>query len=278
MAFHPHMYSVTSGIAVPTHARSLVFDDMALDYWEVEAKQAAHCRYVSIHPRISIFFDNKTISLSEDKERSGTSCGLCFVPAGLQLWGRLQQSGRIRHLDLHIKRTALAELTGSQIVLARPLFAPVSPAVHDLAHELTRACDAGDTSRALAQSLIHRLVQLVFDQADTTAPTPPEGIAKVKAHILNHLDKRLHIEELATLADLSRTQFIRRFKSETGQSTHQWIIQQRIQLAQSLVSEGVSLVEVATRAGFSDQAHLNRAFKSATGVPPGVWARLGNSR
>jgi AraC-like DNA-binding protein len=44
-----------------------------------------------------------------------------------------------------------------------------------------------------------------------------------------------------------------------------------------LLREGKSATEVAFAVGFSDQSHLNRAFKAMMGVTPGAFARACNA-
>ncbi len=52
----------------------------------------------------------------------------------------------------------------------------------------------------------------------------------------------------------------------------------RLDGAREQIRDGRSLAEVACDAGFSDQAHFTRVFKSAVGLTPGRYRALSQSR
>lgn len=65
------------------------------------------------------------------------------------------------------------------------------------------------------------------------------------------------------------------YKKSTGESLLRVLNQARIDAAEKLLAEGVSVVETAERAGFRDSSTFIRAFKKATGTTPG---QLKNSK
>jgi AraC family transcriptional regulator len=79
------------------------------------------------------------------------------------------------------------------------------------------------------------------------------------------------VEQMAALVHRSPDHFARQFKAATGLPPHQFVITRRVGLAQQLLCrrQDVSLAEVATRAGFSDQSQLCFHFKRIVGVTPG---------
>jgi len=86
---------------------------------------------------------------------------------------------------------------------------------------------------------------------------------------VNHLDQDLTVERLARRAAMSPRTFARRFKAATGTTPLQWLLTQRVVLAQRLL-EGTDLpVElVARRAGFGSAATLRLHFARVVGTPP----------
>jgi AraC family transcriptional regulator len=55
---------------------------------------------------------------------------------------------------------------------------------------------------------------------------------------------------------------------------HQWLTEQRIALSkEELRDDGLSLSDVATECGFSDQSHFTRLFTRIVGASPGAWRR-----
>ena len=92
--------------------------------------------------------------------------------------------------------------------------------------------------------------------------------------IHDNLAQPIRLSELASLADLSPSQFGRAFKISTGTTPHLWHLDARIESAKRLLTQHrYSLAEVALDTGFSEQSHFNRAFRAATGVSPGAWRR-----
>ena len=89
-----------------------------------------------------------------------------------------------------------------------------------------------------------------------------------------HLDGEVKLATLAEECGLSVSHFARSFKISFGSSTHQWLIQQRIEHAKELMKQTeMSLMEVAIQSGFNDQAAFTRAFHQFVGESPGRWRR-----
>ena len=90
------------------------------------------------------------------------------------------------------------------------------------------------------------------------------------AHIEDHLDAGLTLEQMAAVAHLSAYHFARQFKAATGLPPHQYVILRRVERAKQLLQTGggFSLAEVAARAGFSDQSQLTHHFKRVVGTTP----------
>jgi AraC family transcriptional regulator len=75
-----------------------------------------------------------------------------------------------------------------------------------------------------------------------------------------HLQGNLTVRELASACSLSESHFARCFRISFGTSVHQRLIRLRIEHAKDLLSRtSKSLVEVALRSGFCDQAAFTRA-------------------
>ena len=76
---------------------------------------------------------------------------------------------------------------------------------------------------------------------------------------------------MAAVARLSTYHFARRFKEATGLPPHKYVIARRVERATQLLRRGggLSLAQVAARAGFSDQSQFSHHFKRLVGVTPG---------
>lgn len=68
---------------------------------------------------------------------------------------------------------------------------------------------------------------------------------------------------------LSKDHFIRLFKQETGSTPLKYIIQKKIEKAQLiLVTEDISVKNLAYKLSFEDYSYFNRVFKKTTGITP----------
>ncbi len=74
--------------------------------------------------------------------------------------------------------------------------------------------------------------------------------------------------------DLSSRTVRHRFLQATGLSQNQIQQVERAQRAESLLLEGVSILDTVDEVGYSDQPHLTRALKQWIGYTPGQLMRL----
>ena len=80
--------------------------------------------------------------------------------------------------------------------------------------------------------------------------------------------------QLAAIANVSRHRLSRLFRTAYGCPPHQFLLAQRMRLAQGLLASGVSITEAAQRAGFTDQSHLHRYLKRTLGFTPGEYQTM----
>jgi len=108
---------------------------------------------------------------------------------------------------------------------------------------------------------------------ERTAPTSRSAAAieRVLRHIHERVSQPLTLAELAQLAGLSIWRFATVFRQQVGTSPHRYICRLRVERAQTLIREGVPAATAASEAGFYDQSHLSRHFKSFCGMTPGQY-------
>lgn len=93
-------------------------------------------------------------------------------------------------------------------------------------------------------------------------------LARVLDYIGSNLSREITVDQLASVASLSRFHFSRMFKAATGRSPSRFIGIQRLELAKSLLLEGASITQVAEVCRFSSASNFVRAFRRATGLTP----------
>lgn len=95
-------------------------------------------------------------------------------------------------------------------------------------------------------------------------------IERVRASL--HLPHGL--DSLATQAHMSRRSFTRQFKAHTGLTVLQWLLTERLHLAQQLLEDTSQPIErVAELAGFGSAESLRLHFRRAFQLSPTAWRR-----
>ncbi len=96
-----------------------------------------------------------------------------------------------------------------------------------------------------------------------------DRIQNALSYAKRNLHKALTVDELAEAANLSRRQFSRAFRIETGQSPAKAVETLRVESARSMIEDSTHPIDVVAREnGFSDPERMRRAFIRAFGVPP----------
>jgi AraC-like DNA-binding protein len=94
-----------------------------------------------------------------------------------------------------------------------------------------------------------------------------EGVALANLVAKTDLD----IAAVATRAGMTREGFTRHFYRLVGLTPHAYRIAARLNAARGLLASGVAPAEAAVDAGFADQSHLGRAFRSYFGTTPNAY-------
>jgi AraC-like DNA-binding protein len=84
----------------------------------------------------------------------------------------------------------------------------------------------------------------------------------------------VHSTELESLTGLTRYELARQFRVLFGTSPYRYLLRRRLELARRRMQLDRRLVDVACEAGFADQAHFTRVFKSAWGLTPARYRAL----
>ncbi|MBR0900107.1 helix-turn-helix transcriptional regulator [Bradyrhizobium tropiciagri] len=96
----------------------------------------------------------------------------------------------------------------------------------------------------------------------------------VTEYIHEHLSSEILLNDLAKLAGLSRTVFVRRFKASFQQTPHRYLMETRIRRSQELLATtNAPLTQIALICGFADQSHFCMAFRNAVGLSPSVYRK-----
>lgn len=117
---------------------------------------------------------------------------------------------------------------------------------------------------------IIRATGLVASEEIGKTPTLSSAQAeRLRDLITSQLTHSLSLRDMANAVGLSESYFVRAFKGSFGVTPYQYVLRERVALAQSLIQVGeLSLSEIAQLSGFPDARRMGRTFKQVTGRSP----------
>jgi len=105
----------------------------------------------------------------------------------------------------------------------------------------------------------------------TSRDTP---LTKALDWAARHLDAAHSLDSLAARAAMSRRSFTRHFRQHTGTTVGQWLLTQRLALAQRLLETTAQPIErIAERAGFGTALSMRQHFGAALHTTPSLYRR-----
>jgi AraC family transcriptional regulator len=97
----------------------------------------------------------------------------------------------------------------------------------------------------------------------------PYQMRRVNDYVKTHLDKKIALRDMAREAGLSASHFSRLFRMSAGKTPHQYVLEQRIEHAKSLMTGSRhSLLDIAIASGFRTHQHFSKVFHRVTGRSP----------
>ena len=133
-----------------------------------------------------------------------------------------------------------------------------------------------------SQGVINRLTESLFillvreflanheQKQGLAAALADPRISKALDAIHANAEQAWTVEELASVAAMSRSAFAEQFKSLLGESPMAYLARWRMQNAWTWLSEdGISVLEAAQRTGYESEASFSKAFKKVLGQTPG---------
>jgi transcriptional regulator GlxA family with amidase domain len=138
----------------------------------------------------------------------------------------------------------------------------------DVAAEMRREMRRGDDA---ARAALEGLTMLTMARVARIVPGEPEWVAGAASLVERRFAESLSLAEVARQTGVSRGTLAIAFRRYRGTSVGEAIRAARVAHAKTLMMTKMPLAEIAVAAGFHDQAHLTRAFRAATGMPPGAY-------
>jgi len=138
----------------------------------------------------------------------------------------------------------------------------------------------GDGTELILSALGDLLVGYILQgcsAADKLSPVTTQVQSDIQSHIS---DVTYSLEDSIKKLPLNYDYVRKLFKRETGITPHEYLLSERMQLAQKLILSGISnrysaysVSQIAEACGFSEPLYFSRVFKKYFGVSPSEYAK-----
>jgi AraC-like DNA-binding protein len=133
---------------------------------------------------------------------------------------------------------------------------------------VSREPQVGEAS-SLAYAAVMSLHDGLSRGGEAASEELPGAMSRTLTYIEQHLAERLDVERLAEIAGLSRAHFVRVFTRSVGDAPASYVANQRLQLAQRLLTAtDATIIEVAAACGFADANYFAKVFRRLTDSTP----------
>ena len=183
---------------------------------------------------------------------------ILFVPQGSSYQIRQVEPG----YSYVVNFTCEAEMAMGKLPL--PPEMDITHAAEKLLHSYQKGSIYG------ALSCLYGILEKTDLSGRYVSPREKQLLEPVLAYLQAHLtDPDLDVGGLAQMVGVSQVYLRRVFKKQQGVSPAGFVIRQRLQLAQQLLSnEELTVAQVAAMSGFRDPLYFSRLFKRQLGLSP----------
>ena len=242
------------------------------------------------HAIIIALTDLPTMQANLDHEvyQGKMRCGdISIVPAGRSsLWHHFEnQENEVLHLSLEpsfiSKAAASIDINPDRIEIISHLGIQdlqIKNLAFALLAELEQGCPSGrlyveSAAMMVAARLLHKYITIDIT-IERAIPSYKGGLSQPKLRcaiefIEANLSEDLTLDAIADVLGMNSYHFRRMFKQTVGIAPHQYVLTQRVNRAQQLLSNSnLSIIEIALAVGFQDQSHFTKVFRRFTNTTP----------
>ena len=210
-----------------------------------------------------------------------------IVPAGVD--GSWEDDADCRLLRLAVSPSLVGRVAeelerGAGSIVLSPRFQLRDPRIEAIGLAVKAELEAATPSEplyieSLANALAVRLIATASTSSEELENRREPRLSARQLRILTefietHLDRKLHLADLATVAGVSVTRLKVLFRNSTGVPVHQYVVRRRVEFARALMTtSAMPASEIAVAAGFAHQSHMASTMRRMLGQTPRDIAR-----
>ncbi|AVE03774.1 hypothetical protein CYL20_04120 [Pseudomonas palleroniana] len=156
----------------------------------------------------------------------------------------------------------------SKGIISDPLISQLLIALSTCKHD-KNATEPRRYELSLIRALCLHLLTFNLAESESHTSSPALTFEELLRKINNRPSDDYKLEQMAIDVSCSVQKLRALFLNTTGMPPHRYIIEKRLELAMSeLMLDSKSIAQIATSAGFFDQAHFTHAFRKKHGLTP----------
>lgn len=263
-------YGLGEGSAVPLCEFISIWKVQANDAYQVSKREGFNA------PGLFITYEGKgTFSRSTDRHElhAGT---YFFVQEAVSSTYRCQNDNwKFYFLDFSsLDMTRFLQLPVCEVVSTSKLAEAIQ-----ICERMIDNLIAQPAGYAYSANILLQEVLLLFAREQSVAGTfRHTELNKILIYMHKNINKPFRVEELVQKSGLSRTSFFTRFRSITGLSPSNYMLNLKLESAKaSLETTNLSVKEIASTLHFYDEFHFSKLFKRNHGLSPSAFRRLKDS-
>lgn len=139
-----------------------------------------------------------------------------------------------------------------------------------------KICGNKEFIENLSHIITHKIVRSILKIKEARESLVEKfEIERVVAHIHQNFGEKLTVNKLASLINISDSNFIRKFKKETNFTPIEYLIKVRLEKSKIFLRENDNTItEIAIKCGFNSSAHFSYCFSKQMGFTPKEYQNL----
>lgn len=190
--------------------------------------------------------------------------------------GRAGSDEGFKYRMIYVEPALIQQILGGQPLPFIPGGLSTDPRLHRASEVLLQSLDCPIDPMQEQDAMFDLAHALSAASGALIRPKSFDYVASERAREFIHsaLGRSITLDEIADHAGRDRWALSRDFRLLFGTSPYRYLTMRRLDLVRHLLAQGQSLVDAAMTAGFTDQSHMTRQFRSTYGMPPSRWVKM----
>lgn len=175
-----------------------------------------------------------------------------------------------RGFNIQMETKWLERVRGFSAITDNPTVFQSDFPLHLMMRLYKEFCNSDDLSPLIVEGLtLEILGEATRHLKNRSENVPARWLIKTRELLNDQFQKNFSLAEIARIVGVHETHISREFHRIYGCTLGEYVRRRRIEFAcRQLLISNASLTEIALAAGFFDQSHFARVFKSQTGITP----------